>query len=69
MDIFITGKNGRKKSGPFVYCLEEADNGKGLHLLSIDVESKAKVTEQVMGNSAREGIASLRALLCAGKPW
>lgn len=42
--------------GPFVYCLEEADNGKGLHLLSIDVESKAKVTEQVMGEDAIKAI-------------
>ena len=26
--------------GPFVYCLEEADNGKDLHLLSIDPSGK-----------------------------
>jgi len=31
--------------GPIVYCLEEADNGKDLHLLSIDPSAEAAVEE------------------------
>lgn len=42
--------------GPFVYCLEEADNGKDLHLLSLDVDSKAKVTEQEIGKNVIKAI-------------
>ena len=32
--------------GPFAYCLEEADNGKDLHLFSLDRESEAQVEER-----------------------
>lgn len=31
--------------GPVVYCLEEADNGKNLHLLSVDTEGMAQVSD------------------------
>lgn len=31
--------------GPIVYCLEEADNGHNLHLLSIDPSRKADVED------------------------
>jgi len=32
--------------GPVVYCLEEADNGKDLHLLSVDTEGTAQVSDE-----------------------
>ncbi len=32
--------------GPVVYCLEEADNGKGLHLLALDPQGKPQVRSQ-----------------------
>ena len=31
--------------GPIVYCLEEADNGKDLHLLSVDTKGAAQVSD------------------------
>lgn len=42
--------------GPFVYCLEEADNGKDLHLLSLDRESEARVEEREIGGTPIRGI-------------
>lgn len=32
--------------GPFVYCLEENDNGQELHLLSLDVNSEPQIVKQ-----------------------
>ena len=32
--------------GPIVYCLEEADNGKNLHLLSVDISGKTEEEEE-----------------------
>lgn len=32
--------------GPIVYCLEEADNGADLHLVSLDASAKATVTDE-----------------------
>ena len=43
--------------GPFVYCLEEADNGKDLHLISIDVDSKAKVAEQEIAKNVIKAVS------------
>jgi hypothetical protein len=31
--------------GPIVFCMEEADNGKNLHLLSVKGDSKADVSD------------------------
>lgn len=42
---------------PFVYCLEEADNGKDLHLISIDMDSKAKVTEQEIAKNVIKAVS------------
>ena len=41
--------------GPIVYCLEEADNGKNLHLLSIDPSGKPEETKEQgeLGNIIR----------------
>ena len=41
--------------GPVVYCLEEADNGKNLHLLSIDPSGRFEETEESgeLGNIIR----------------
>ncbi len=40
--------------GPVVYCLEEADNGKNLHLLSVDLSGSADVIEEaVCGERAK----------------
>lgn len=40
--------------GPVVYCLEEADNGKNLHLLSVDPSGSADVIEEaVCGEKAK----------------
>lgn len=36
--------------GPIVYCLEEKDNGKDLHLLSLAGESCPAVSEKTIGN-------------------
>lgn len=42
--------------GPFVYCLEEADNGKDLHLLSLNPKSEARVEEREIGGNRIKGI-------------
>ena len=34
--------------GPVVYCLEEADNGKDLHLLSVDTEGTPQVSDGII---------------------
>ena len=34
--------------GPIVYCIEEADNGKDLHLLSIKTDTTFEVTEETI---------------------
>lgn len=40
--------------GPVVYCLEEADNGKDLHLLSVDTEGTAQVSDgEICGAEAK----------------
>lgn len=40
--------------GPMVYCMEEADNGKNLHLLSIDPSKQADVSDDaICGNFAK----------------
>jgi DUF1680 family protein len=31
--------------GPIVYCMEEADNGKNLHMLSVKSDTKAEVSD------------------------
>lgn len=39
--------------GPIVYCLEEADNGKGLHLIQMNPEAEFKMKEEtICGNTA-----------------
>jgi DUF1680 family protein len=40
--------------GPFVYCIEEKDNGKDLHLLSVDTDASKAVFEKtvIAGNEA-----------------
>lgn len=44
--------------GPMVYCLEEADNGKNLHLLSLDISGDAHAVEEaVCGNSVKNIVA------------
>lgn len=41
--------------GPIVYCLEEQDNGKDLHLLLVDTKSEAKVnTLSIQGVNANQ---------------
>ena len=42
--------------GPFVYCLEERDNGPDLHLLSLDVNSKPQIVRQEIGGTVVSGI-------------
>lgn len=42
--------------GPVVYCLEEVDNGKDLHLLSLDVKAEPEVKECEIGGTRVEGI-------------
>ena len=42
--------------GPVVYCLEEADNGKDLHLLSADLTAEPKLTEQTISDLSVKGI-------------
>lgn len=42
--------------GPMVYCLEEADNGKNLHLLSIDPSKRAAVMDDVICETAAKCI-------------
>lgn len=34
--------------GPIVYCMEEADNGKDLHLLSVDVSGEIEAVDEVI---------------------
>ena len=45
------------RRGPFIYCLEEADNGAGLHKLSVSVDSKP---EELMLNIAGTDVVALR---------
>lgn len=45
------------RRGPFIYCLEEADNGAGLHMLSVCVDSKP---EELMLNIAGTDVMALR---------
>lgn len=45
------------RRGPFIYCLEEADNGAGLHMLSVCVDSKP---EELMLNIAGTDVVALR---------
>ena len=45
------------RRGPFIYCLEEADNGAGLHTLSVCVDSKP---EELMLNIAGTDVVALR---------
>ena len=41
--------------GPIVYCLEEADNGKNLHLLKLDPDAKAEVVDgEICGIPVKE---------------
>ncbi|MCD8348850.1 MAG: glycoside hydrolase family 127 protein [Lachnospiraceae bacterium] len=41
--------------GPIVYCMEEADNGKDLHLLSLDPDAAPALTDiEVCGEAAKE---------------
>lgn len=42
--------------GPFVYCLEEVDNGRDLHLLNLNVESTPRIVKQVVGSATVPGI-------------
>lgn len=42
--------------GPFVYCLEERDNGPDLHLLSLDVNSKPQIVRKEIGGTVVNGI-------------
>lgn len=42
--------------GPVVYCLEEQDNGKDLHLLSLDVNAEPKVEEREIAGTKIQGI-------------
>ncbi|MDE6566854.1 MAG: glycoside hydrolase family 127 protein [Lachnospiraceae bacterium] len=42
--------------GPFVYCLEEIDNGKDLHLLSLDVDAEPRIVKQEIGGRDVSGI-------------
>lgn len=42
--------------GPIVYCLEEADNGKDLHLLTVDTGSKARLEDAVISAEACKAI-------------
>lgn len=42
--------------GPFVYCLEEVDNGPDLHLLSLDVNSEPQIVKQEIGGREVPGI-------------
>lgn len=40
--------------GPVVYCLEEVDNGKNLHLLEVDPEAQVQVLDgEICGNSVK----------------
>ena len=45
------------RRGPFIYCLEEADNGSGLHTLNVCVDSKP---EELMLNIAGTDVVALR---------
>lgn len=45
------------RRGPFIYCLEEADNGTDLHTLSVCAAAKP---ETVMMNIAGTDVAALR---------
>ena len=41
--------------GPIVYCLEEADNGKNLHLLKLDPDAKAEIVDgEICGIPVKE---------------
>ncbi len=42
--------------GPVVYCLEEADNGTDLHLLSLDVHAEPEVREREIAGPTEKGI-------------
>lgn len=42
--------------GPVVYCLEEVDNGKDLHLLSLDAGSGPEVTEREISGTIVKGV-------------
>lgn len=42
--------------GPIVYCLEKADNGKDLHLLSLDVNSEPEVAGVEIEGTVVKGI-------------
>lgn len=42
--------------GPIVYCLEEVDNGKDLHLLSLDVKTEPQVNQREIAGTLVEGI-------------
>lgn len=42
--------------GPFVYCLEEMDNGKDLHLLRLDVDSEAQIVEQEIAGTLTKSV-------------
>lgn len=44
--------------GPIVYCLEEADNGKDLHLLKMDGNARFETQEQQI---AGESVTTIRA--------
>lgn len=43
--------------GPVVYCLEEADNGTDLHLLSLDVHAEPEVREREIAGTTVKDIA------------
>lgn len=43
--------------GPVVYCLEEADNGKDLHLLGLDLDAEPQVEEREIEGNVVRGIA------------
>ena len=48
------------RRGPIIYCLEEADNGKDLHLLKIDESSEFQIEKQKI---ATESIIAVKAQL------
>lgn len=42
--------------GPIVYCLEEADNGRDLHLLTMDADSEPEVTDREIAGASVKGV-------------
>lgn len=67
MEIQVTGADSRVREtigkvavqrGPVVYCLEEADNGKDLHLLKVDENARFEAEEKVI---ATESVIAVKA--------